>query len=107
MANPEHVAKLKEGMEAWNAWRKTSNETPDLSGVELNGDSLDSYDLSSANFSRTRLDLLSFHRAAIDGASFQRAELSEVTFRFSDLRNCDFRNALIVYGSFHRSTLDA
>jgi hypothetical protein len=22
MANPEHVAKLKEGVEAWNKWRR-------------------------------------------------------------------------------------
>ena len=22
MANPEHLAKLKEGVEAWNKWRK-------------------------------------------------------------------------------------
>jgi hypothetical protein len=38
MANPEHVAKLKEGREAWNAWRKTSGDIPDLSGVHLDGD---------------------------------------------------------------------
>ena len=31
MANPEHVAKLKEGWEAWNEWRKASDEKPDLS----------------------------------------------------------------------------
>ena len=27
MGNPEHLAKLKEGVEAWNAWR---GKTPDI-----------------------------------------------------------------------------
>ena len=31
MANPEHVAKLKQGVEAWNRWRKAN---PDL-GADL------------------------------------------------------------------------
>jgi uncharacterized protein YjbI with pentapeptide repeats len=55
MANPEHVAKLKEGADAWNAWREESDETPDLSGVQLSGDSLDSYDLESTDFSNADL----------------------------------------------------
>jgi hypothetical protein len=32
MANPEHVAKLNEGVQAWHAWRRNNPEvTPDLS----------------------------------------------------------------------------
>src|SRR5216684_1719576 len=60
MANPEHVAKLKEGPEAWNAWRETSDEKPDLSGVELEITSLDHYNLRSADFSGARLRRMSF-----------------------------------------------
>lgn len=26
MANPEHLAKLREGVEAWNAWRKENKD---------------------------------------------------------------------------------
>jgi len=26
MSNPEHLAKLKEGVEAWNKWRKDNEE---------------------------------------------------------------------------------
>src|SRR4051812_9786636 len=34
LANEEHVALLKQGMKAWNAWRKKNpNVVPDLSGV--------------------------------------------------------------------------
>ncbi len=36
MGNPEHLAKLKEGVEAWNAWRgKTPDIMPDLRGANL------------------------------------------------------------------------
>jgi len=38
MANPEHVAKLKEGIESWNERReKNPDRQPDLSEVDLRG----------------------------------------------------------------------
>ena len=36
MANDEHVAILKQGVDAWNAWRRANLGTrPDLSGADL------------------------------------------------------------------------
>jgi uncharacterized protein YjbI with pentapeptide repeats len=36
MANDEHVAILKKGVDAWNKWRDENvNIRPDLSGVDL------------------------------------------------------------------------
>ena len=36
MANPEHLAILKQGVEVWNAWRLTTdNINPDLSNANL------------------------------------------------------------------------
>ena len=38
MANDEHVASLKQGVAAWNAWRDEDQDiVPDLSHAELNG----------------------------------------------------------------------
>jgi hypothetical protein len=38
MANPEHLAKLKEGVEAWNRWRKEFPDVrPFLNGADLRG----------------------------------------------------------------------
>jgi hypothetical protein len=36
MANEDHVARLKQGLAAWNAWRaKHESVVPDLSGAKL------------------------------------------------------------------------
>jgi hypothetical protein len=36
VANPEHLAKLKEGVEAWNQWEKQNfGAPPDLSQADL------------------------------------------------------------------------
>jgi hypothetical protein len=43
MANDEHVAILKKGVAAWNAWRKENHDTPpslffaQLAGAKLGG----------------------------------------------------------------------
>ena len=38
MANEEHVALLKQGVDAWNAWRReTPDARPDLHGADLRG----------------------------------------------------------------------
>jgi hypothetical protein len=38
LANPEHLAKLREGVESWGQWRKQNSEVlPDLHGAYLGG----------------------------------------------------------------------
>jgi len=38
MANEDHVARLKQGVAAWNEWRaENENVVPDLSGADLRG----------------------------------------------------------------------
>ena len=41
MANPEHLARLAEGVESWNAWRRENlSVEPDLSAADLRGRNL-------------------------------------------------------------------
>ena len=59
MANDEHVAILKKGVDAWNKWRRENPDIrPDLSGADLS-----EADLSEADFARraglSEADLLS------------------------------------------------
>jgi hypothetical protein len=106
MANPEHVARLKEGHDAWNAWRETSDERPDLSGVALKGASFDHFDLHSADFSSAHLDKVSFVRTNCDDCSFARAVLSESIFSFARVRRSNFKKSLVMFSVFHRGALD-
>ncbi|HEV7573434.1 MAG TPA: TIR domain-containing protein [Thermoanaerobaculia bacterium] len=106
MANPEHVAKLKEGRVAWNAWRKTSDEKPDLSGVQLIAESLDDYDLRAANFSGAFLQQVTFTVSMCNGASFANAQLLAVVFLLAELRECDFTNVTVEATVFHWCSLD-
>ncbi len=49
MANQEHLAKLGEGVEAWNEWRlKNRVWRPDLQRADLNGAQLQGADLRHA-----------------------------------------------------------
>ena len=59
MANSEHLAKLREGPEAWNRWRKEhADVVPDLSGAMLRGAILSRANLRMADFYRTALFVL-------------------------------------------------
>jgi len=101
MANPEHVAKLKEGHDAWNAWRETSDQRPDLAGVELNGEFLDWYDLTDVDLSDSRLENISFRSMHCTSISFERASLRNVFFQFVMLDQSNFREAHV-----HETTFD-
>jgi len=105
MANPEHVAKLKEGRAAWNAWRKTSDEMPDLSGVELDGYSLENYNLQSTDFSGANLTRVTFS-GICDRCSFARAVLKNVTFCVALLRRCNFTSAIVAFSVFQIAFLE-
>lgn len=84
MANPEHLAKLKEGVQAWNQWRKENRETdPDLREVALNG-----IDLTGANLDRVYL-----YGAKLRQANFSSASLLLATLNNADLTAADFSNA--------------
>ncbi len=107
MANPEHLAKLKEGVEAWNLWRQENPEVvPDLteaknlsyarlSRVDLHGADLTAADLSRTDLPWANLSSSNFSRAFLSGAFLKGADLSN-----SNLSGADLRNACL-----HRTTL--
>jgi uncharacterized protein YjbI with pentapeptide repeats len=63
MADQEHLAKLREGPEAWNRWRK---EHADVAP-----------NLSEANLSEADLSKADFNRAILSGADLHEADLYE------------------------------
>jgi pentapeptide repeat protein len=72
MANDEHVALLKQGVAAWNAWRdKNPDIRPDLSGADLS-----KANLSGANLSGADLSFADLYAANLCAAFLSKANLS-------------------------------
>ena len=96
MAEQKHLEWLLEGVEAWNARRRTDPFTPDFSGADLDTLFRDAgkanerhrIDLSGANF--TRAD---FNAAKIVAADFINADLGYADLRDADFWFADFSNA--------------
>jgi uncharacterized protein YjbI with pentapeptide repeats len=58
MANDDHIAQLKKGVDAWNAWREQNPDIhPDLSHVDLFMAHLAHADLSNANLEEAKLGM--------------------------------------------------
>jgi len=82
MPNPEHLAMLKEGVEAWNQWRGQDPEIrPDLSRVDLGG-----ANLSGANLIQADLIEANLSGAYLTGAHLIGANLSGANLSGADLR---------------------
>ena len=90
MANPEHLAILKQGVEQWNkVWRKEHLEVrPDLREADLEKAELSGADLSRANLSKAKL-----RKVDLRGAQLFRANLIGAYLRRADLRRADLREA--------------
>jgi hypothetical protein len=95
MANEEHLARLKQGVVAWNQWREANHAIqPDLrgadlihlglAGADLTGTNLHETDLGRANLSRASL-----HRANLLGANLSRADLGAVDLAWTVFGDVD------------------
>lgn len=104
MANPEHLAILKQGVKAWNKWReKKSYLRPVLSGADLRGmDLRDAYlllteligtDLSGANLRGAVLSRSNFHLAKLNHANLQHAILVDTKLSYAEIEKIDLRHA--------------
>ncbi|MGB0563593.1 MAG: pentapeptide repeat-containing protein, partial [Spirulinaceae cyanobacterium] len=102
MSNPEHLAKLKEGVEAWNCWREENQDIkPDLSGAHLPEAKLEGVDFREADLRRAWL-----WRADLRGAKFQIAELSGVDLPGAKLWRADFRGARLWRANLRSAKLE-
>jgi len=89
LADPEHLAKLKEGVEPWNQWRKEQPDVqPDLSEANLFRAVLRRADLRGAN-----LDGANLREANLDGADLSEAHLSAANLNWADLYEANLHAA--------------
>lgn len=101
MANQEHLAKLREGREVWNAWREQNRDVrPDLREAQLDGANLDDYDFSHAN-----LEFASLRKASLRNAYFREAACSDVHFNGADLEGANFLKTDLKASNFTEANL--
>ena len=97
MANPEHLAILKQGVEVWNEWRR-KQRTPiervaDLSGADLQEMSLREADFRGANLQGANLDHAWLPRADLSAANPQETVFKGHVLRGANLSCATLRGA--------------
>jgi uncharacterized protein YjbI with pentapeptide repeats len=96
MANDEHVALLKKGVDAWNAWREKNRDIcPDLREADLGGANLSGADLCSADLRETNLSKANLSAANLSGADLFQANLGEADLFQADLLGANLSPAIL------------
>ena len=90
MANLEQLAKLNEGVEAWNRWR-VDQASPDLSEANLAGRDLTGADLENANLQRVVLGEAKLRA----GTSLLNADLRGAYLRDADLTGANLQDTVL------------
>jgi hypothetical protein len=91
MPNDEHVALLKQGVEAWNAWRE---KNPDIRP-----------DLREADLSDAKLGYANFSRADLSGANLTWAYLLKADLTGANLSAAGLQWANLIWANLSRANL--
>jgi len=90
MANEEHLARLKNGVDAWNKWRVENLDViPNLVEADLRR-----ANLGRANFAGADLREASLRRANLRGAYLTRADLEGASLEGANLIGADLRSTV-------------
>jgi uncharacterized protein YjbI with pentapeptide repeats len=92
MANEEHLARLQQGVAAWNRSRMYENEEEALQAW-WRGEEEALPDLSGADLSRARLRWVNLHWADLSGADLFSADLFGAGFSWANLSGADLTDA--------------
>jgi len=127
MANQEHLAILKQGVEVWNKWRQEHPEVkPDLSEADLSNIALTGFitrkftfgyhpnfysasiigvDLTGANLARANLSKAEMAGADLKGANFTEAVLIDAILINADLSGATFNKAKLTRANLNSTAL--
>ncbi len=127
MANPDHVAQLKKGVNAWNKWREQNwNLKPDLSGVDLPNEkgirksalwddknkqvdvtkaNLQWVNLTAAKLRGARLDEVNLGEANLVGADLRGATLSSATLAAAEMAGANLMEANLIKADLNGANL--
>jgi uncharacterized protein YjbI with pentapeptide repeats len=103
VANEEHLARLKQGVNTWDRWRAANSEiTPDLAGAILARTNFSREDLAGVDLSGADLTAACLIEADLTVANLSRAMLAG-----ADLRGADFSGADLAGANLSGATLIA
>ena len=96
MANPEHVERLRDGVEGWNQWRRDRlHIVPDLSEADLSGTNLAGANLLLASLRKADMSFASLREAEIVSADLTETDLFGANFTGANLSGSNFAGAVI------------
>jgi hypothetical protein len=96
MANHEHVAILKKGVDTWNRWRDENPGTrPDLREVDLHEADLPKVNLEGANLSKANLIEAKLTDARLIGTDLTGANLTGAELTLATLLNANLTDAIL------------
>jgi TIR domain/Pentapeptide repeats (8 copies) len=106
MANPEHLAILKQGVERWNKWRKERPEVvPRLSRANFNEADLSGANLRDANLREAGLWRANLAKADLHLANLRTANLGEADLSWANLRQADLGFARLFRATLYQANL--
>ena len=85
MSNDEHLAVLRRGVAAWDAWRAQHDDATDLSRAGLRGLDLSRFDLSRADLRGADLRGTNCSGANLAGAHLEGANMFKAVLDDADL----------------------
>jgi esterase/lipase superfamily enzyme len=104
MANPDQLKTLRQGVDAWNAWRKPSI-TPDLREADLGGANLSGANLHEADLSGGNLSRANLREADLSGGNLRRANLREADLSGANLHEADLSGGNLSRANLHEADL--
>jgi uncharacterized protein YjbI with pentapeptide repeats len=112
MANEEHLAILRQGVEVWNEWKKDNPKRrvdlrhANLSGTNLSRANLEGANLREANLGEANLEQANFDRAFCKGANFRASNLQEASLRQTYLQGANLKAANLIRANFKNANLE-
>lgn len=106
MANQEHLAILKQGVEVWNQWRQENLDIkPDLSQAILRNEDFCGANFKEVDFTKTDLTKTGLNQASLRGANLKKSCLNETDLSESFLNQAELRWSSLVSANLREADL--
>jgi Pentapeptide repeats (8 copies) len=107
MPNEEHLKRLREGVDGWNAWIVENHIHVDLSSADLRGTDLSGAILTRADLRRANLSGANLNRADFKGADLRNPTLNNAQHDTAELQQANLREASLkeanLFGAYLQS----